>query len=73
MKTKTKQIKRDPTQLDLVDLQLPIENLKEPFKPKAYNPWVMSIENKANPNPSSLTGLYAYLSVTHEGALHDNQ
>ena len=70
-KRKTKQVKRDPTQLDVVDLQLPIEGLEEPFTPWLDNPWVLSIEEEETPDPCSFTGPLAYLSVTHEEALHN--
>ena len=71
VKDEKKQIKRDPTQLDAVTLQLPIENLEEPFAPWEDNPWVMSIEEEETPDPCSFTGPLAYLSVTHEEALHN--
>jgi len=64
-------VKRGPAQLDVVDLQLPIEGLEEPFTPWLDNPWVMSIEEEETPDPCSFTGPLAYLSVTHEEALHN--
>ena len=45
-KQKTKQTKRDPTQLDAVTLQLPIENLEEPFAPWEDTPGLCQLKKK---------------------------
>ncbi len=70
-KEEREQTTNDDDSFRLIDLQLPIEGLEEPFIPWEDNPWVIAQEEIDTYDPCSFTGPLAYLTMSHEEAIEN--